>query len=59
MTDQARTDHSPRPDTSPEEAAKALASVYGFLLKRHAEKYPEPEGGGGQSQKVVGKRTER
>lgn len=58
MTEQARTDHSPRPGNRPEEVAEALASVYGFLLRRHAEKYSEPEGGDDQTKKAVGKRTE-
>ena len=50
VSKQPRIDYWPRPDTPPEDEAKALASVYRFLLDRHAEKAanegrPEPQGG--------------
>lgn len=51
VSEQPRIDYCPRPDTPPEEEASALASVYRFLLDRHAEKAahhrtcPEHEGG--------------
>jgi len=63
MTEQPGIDYGSRPGISPTEEARALASVYGFLLRRHAEKTaaarcPEPEGGADQTKKAVGKRTE-
>lgn len=52
-------------NTPPRGELEVLASVYRFLLDRHAEKAayntacPEPEGGTHQTKKVVDKRTER
>lgn len=70
MSEQPRIDYRPRPDTPSEEEAKALASVYRFLLDRHAEKAasqgrPEPEGGAdgalrtGPEKAVIGEREKR
>jgi hypothetical protein len=61
----------PRRDATLEGELNALASVYRFLLERHAEKAAdndsrlEPEGGADEAlrtepeQKVIGKRVER
>ena len=37
MSDQLRINYRPRPDVSLEQEAEILASVYCFLLERHAE----------------------
>lgn len=62
MTEQLGIEYGSRPGISPTEEAMALASVYGFLLKRHAEKTAarclKPEGGADQTKKAVDKRTE-
>lgn len=70
VSEQPHIDYWPRPDTSPEEETRALATVYRLLLDRHAEKAAnqdctELEGGADgalrtQPEKaVVGKREKR
>jgi hypothetical protein len=50
MSELSRIDYRPRADISPEQEAQALASIFHFLLERHAEKAAdndsrlEPEG---------------
>jgi hypothetical protein len=64
MSDQLCIDYRPSPDVSPEQEAEILASIYRFLLARHAKKVddegrPESKGGANETLEKAGGESSR